>query len=64
MNFELRNLISWGDRVILRQGNRGVGDVFRQSNRVLGGVLRQGNREVGDVLRQGNRGTKALHEFL
>jgi hypothetical protein len=22
-----------GDRVILRQGNRGVGDVLRQSNR-------------------------------
>ncbi len=42
-----------GDRVILRQGNRVVGDVLRQSNRV-----------VGSVLRQGNRGTKALHEFL
>ena len=42
-----------GDRVILRQGNRGVGDVLRQSNRV-----------VGDVLRQGNKGTKTLHEFL
>ena len=42
-----------GDRVILRQGNRGVGDVLRQSN-----------REIGGVLRQSIRITKELHEFL
>lgn len=42
-----------GDRVILRQGNRGVGDVLRQSNREIGGVLRQSSRR-----------TKELHEFL
>ena len=42
-----------GDRVILRQGNRGVGDVLRHSN-----------SEVGGVLRQSSRRTKELHEFL